>query len=386
MRRVVYVVGIGCLFIVGYSFQPEKSGANFIGVSTVGLMAAGAAMLTGGLLGFLFGVPHTKQDGSRDTSGDRRTSPSQQMSSQAASVFSTTYHANTSLEQISDWLSKMLVGVGLVEIKVIPEKLKELSTYIARGLGNGQSPEVFALTIVLYFSVCGFVFGFLWARLYLARWFREADELQILGEKVSRLEQRQYADARALAVISQLNRPVDDTPLTDSEMAEMIKEASSPVRSQIFAQAEKTSANIDLDNYDVKNQAVVSILKALIASDTTERYHRNHSELSYAFSRQKPPNWKKAEEEITKAIEIREKMGKQGWRHYEFHRAQCRVEQDLNFKRRKPSEPEVVEQILKDLRQAYSDTHRWPKWYVPETGIRTWFEINNIEVAALQQP
>jgi len=380
-------MGAGCVLILGYSVRSGSGSlAKFLGVATVGLMTAGAALLSGGLLGFLFGVPHTREDGSGPANNNKDSRGNPNEGRQTGSGASTSYRANTSLEQISDWLSKMIVGVGLVEIKVIPGKLRELAAYISKGLGQGESEEVFALTILLYFSVCGFVFGFLWARLYLARWFRQADEIQILGEKISRLEKKQQADARALAVISQLNRQMDDPPLGETQVAEMIRAASAPVRSQIFSQAEKTSANTDADNYDLKNEAVISILKGLIASDVGDRYHRNHSELSFAYRRQKPPNWQKAEDEITKAIEIRDKLGKQGWRYYEFHRARCRIEQDANFKKKTVSEPTFIERILSDLREAYSDVDRWPKWYHPESIVRKWMDLNKIDITALQRP
>lgn len=383
MRRLIYVVGLGCSLTIAYGLRSEPGKpADFLGVTAVGLMAAGAALLTGGLLGFLFGVPHTRDERTRESSSEMDGHPNEQSTKPGRKESSTTYRANTSLEQISDWLSKMLVGVGLVEIKIIPGRLKALATYVASGLGKTESAEVFALTIIVYFSVCGFVFGFLWARLYLARWFREADEIQILGEKINRLESQQQADARALAVISQLNRQPEDPPLTEEEVTEMIKQASQAVRSQIFAQAEKTSANTDADNYDSKNQAVISILKGLISSDTTSRYHRNHSELSYALRRRKPPDWQTAEQEITKAIEIRDKMEKKGWRYYEFHRARCLIGQDPNFKRDQPSAS--VDRIINDLRLARSDD-RWDKWYKPDSTVARWIKINKIDVTKLQE-
>ena len=77
----------------------------------------------------------------------------------------------------------------MIEIKVIPEKLKGMATYIAKGFGNNKQAQAFALTLLIYFSACGFVFGFLWARLFLKRWFIEADEVRILGEKLDRFEE-----------------------------------------------------------------------------------------------------------------------------------------------------------------------------------------------------
>ena len=63
-------------------------------VIAVGFMLAGGAFTIGALLGFLFGVPRALT-GATQEAGLR---------------------SNTNLEQISDWLTKILVGVGLVEI------------------------------------------------------------------------------------------------------------------------------------------------------------------------------------------------------------------------------------------------------------------------------
>jgi hypothetical protein len=96
---------------------------------------AGAAIVSGGLLGFLFGVPHTREGEAPQTKTGGRDDAVVQTETTDTSI---TYVPNTSLEQISDWLTKMLVGVGLIEIKAIPDKLKGVASYIAKGLGTGD--------------------------------------------------------------------------------------------------------------------------------------------------------------------------------------------------------------------------------------------------------
>jgi hypothetical protein len=119
-------------------------------------MAAGAAIVSGGLLGFIFGVPHTRETETGSTAEEEQDSDSNQKSSAASTGPSTTnYRPNTSLEQISDWLTKILVGVGLIEIKVIPEKLKGLAAYIAKGLGDSDQARAFALTHLVFFRLAG---------------------------------------------------------------------------------------------------------------------------------------------------------------------------------------------------------------------------------------
>lgn len=74
---------------------------------------------------------------------------------------------NTNLEQISDWLTKILVGVGLVQLGSIVDSLGDLADYIAEALGGGPAGAPFALALVMYFTVAGFLVAYLWTRLNL---------------------------------------------------------------------------------------------------------------------------------------------------------------------------------------------------------------------------
>ena len=388
MRRLMYVVGVGCLLVLIYGLRyVYRDPIGSFGNVCVGLMAGGAALLSGGLLGFLFGIPHTRL---REEIPPARIDTTEQESAEQERSRSrsqaTNYRPNTSLEQISDWLTKMLVGVGLVEIKIIPGKLREAADYIASGLGSGEHAETFVLTVLIYFSVTGFVFGFLWARLYLPRWFAEADEVKQLEEKLSRLEERQQADARALELVIRLLNPQgENKPVPEQEVVAAIKAASVPVRIQIFYQAQRTSEDTGAENFADKIEGVILILKALIASDTKELYHRNHSELSNALRRMTPPNWQMAETEMTKAIEIRAKLRLKGWKYYEFQRARYRIKQDSNFENGKPSKQDLVERVVADLRVAFTETEKWDKWCTPDSSVRKWMALNNIDGARLRE-
>jgi hypothetical protein len=77
-------------------------------VLAVALLVAGAAFLGGALLGFLFGIPRSLAV--EATPAGTTAEPVE--AGQRAAL----YRSNTNLEQISDWLTKILVGVGLVEL------------------------------------------------------------------------------------------------------------------------------------------------------------------------------------------------------------------------------------------------------------------------------
>src|SRR5438552_4060746 len=106
LRGVTILIIAGLVAEVGYAAQLGFTSAT-VEVASVALMLAGACLLGGGLLGFLFGLPRTVQDvGQRNSTTSGLPSEPQNVS----------YHANTNLEQISDWLTKILVGVGLTQI------------------------------------------------------------------------------------------------------------------------------------------------------------------------------------------------------------------------------------------------------------------------------
>lgn len=94
-----------------------------------------------------------------------------------------TYRVNTNLEQISDWLTKILVGVGLTQIGVIPERLEAA----ARILAPGDQDTSFIMALILYSTASGFLLGYLWTRLVIAPMFKEANDK--LREKILHAEQ-----------------------------------------------------------------------------------------------------------------------------------------------------------------------------------------------------
>ena len=376
MRRLAYMAALGGAVVLIYSLRmPTK----FSEVVSVGLMAGGAALLTGGLLGFLFGVPHTRDDEST-TNAEVPHDGSGASPALGTRSSQPRYRHNTSLEQISDWLTKILVGVGLIEIKSISENLWVMATALRKGFGGPEGSEAFALTLLIYFFACGFIFGFLWARLYLLRWFRQVDEIQALGKKVNQLERRQMADARALALIDQqLNRTSPDDPeATEQDIAKAIRAASLPVKTQIFNQAQKASENSTAEHYyELKIPALISIFKGFIASDVNEEDHNARAELSLALSRKKPADIEAAEEQLSKAIEIRDKRRLKGWKYYEMRRARYRIVQDEDFKKGAPSaNATLVEAILSDLTAAHSEPEKWKRWLDSEKRTKEWLKLN----------
>jgi tetratricopeptide (TPR) repeat protein len=146
----------------------------------VALLWAISCVAIGHLIGFIFGIPRVKNgDASRPTPS----APSNPNSSSAAADEHGTYQVNTNLQDISDWLTKIIVGLGLVELRTVDTHLRQAAEFISTSLGG---PETHAISggIIVYFSTVGFLGGYITTRLFLGAAFVRAD--RALSEKEKR--------------------------------------------------------------------------------------------------------------------------------------------------------------------------------------------------------
>jgi 4-amino-4-deoxy-L-arabinose transferase-like glycosyltransferase len=117
-----------------------------------GALIAGAFFIAGVLLGYLFGLRPT---------GAPQSPSSSQSSNSSLPV--------TNLEEIADWLMKLILGAGLVELTRMQGPIKQLANFMARGVDpvapadDPGSPAI-ALAIMGFFSASGLLYGYLWTR------------------------------------------------------------------------------------------------------------------------------------------------------------------------------------------------------------------------------
>ena len=128
------------------------------------LLWAGACSSVGWALGFVFGIPRTLSATTPPDTGERNQGDTAGPARRTAT--------NTNLEQISDWLTKIIVGVTLVQLGPTVGFLDNCARVIAESLG-GNEQKSFALALMLYFSITGFLGSYLLTRLYLQPAFNE---------------------------------------------------------------------------------------------------------------------------------------------------------------------------------------------------------------------
>jgi hypothetical protein len=361
--KLKMTIGFGLLVVIIYPISSLKL-TEIISNASTGLMLAGASLLAGGLLGFLFGIPRTLQ---RETLGEPREREKVIADQDEKGI---TYQVNTNLEQISDWLTKIIVGVGLTQLNKIPGKIQEVAQFAAQGMACSQT---LAVALIIFFTVSGFFYSYLWARLYLGTLLRAAD-LAMLKKEVKKYKDQRSADDNASELVEiQLEHP--DKHVDEEMLITAIKSASPGVKARIFYQAQE----IRSDNWKKdksKMERTIPIFRALVESDVDDDYHRNHAQLGYALKDQRKPGWAEAESELSKAIEIRDKKGDLGWIYYEFNRAVCRINQDKDFKNNRKSKPDVAKGIVADLKKSVE--YGLEDLIMKIDEINKWLEINKV--------
>lgn len=148
---------IGLLAVVVYALKVADAA-----VLAVGLLVGTGAFLVGGLFGFIFGIPKSL------TGDDTRRK----------------FKGNTSLEEISDWLTKIIIGLTLIQLGELIDQIQRLADYLKPSLGDKPSSPAFALAILMLFSINGFFTLYISTRLYVGGAFARAEGV---SEKDSRL-------------------------------------------------------------------------------------------------------------------------------------------------------------------------------------------------------
>lgn len=179
-------------------FGSSRGGTRFFAVE---VMVGASALSVGALLGFLFGIPRIlTRDGAEQGAADPGASAAGNTAAQAL-----LYRPSTNLEQVSDWLTKILIGVGLVEIDKASGALARVGQRVQQQAGAGFPwADMLTQAVIVVMAVLGFLASFLWTRIYYGAIQAGADSqaVQALRAQVTR-QAESAADAERKAVNAQ---------------------------------------------------------------------------------------------------------------------------------------------------------------------------------------
>jgi uncharacterized integral membrane protein len=145
-------ISIGVIAIIVISLcLKTKNEVHYPFWSNLGLFVcvALAAMLVGGFMGFLFGIPRSVQNNDNNPLTGTRD--------------------NTNLEQISDWLTKIIIGVSLTQIQEIRKNFDTITLNLVKGFSpNSQLIAYpFVSGLIIFSAIAGFMIIYIWSRMYL---------------------------------------------------------------------------------------------------------------------------------------------------------------------------------------------------------------------------
>ena len=188
----------GVVALVCYS-----AAAAGLSAFALALLTALGAGVAGGLLGFLFAIPRTiatATPGSETAAG--------------------WFRSSTSLEEIADWLTKILVGLGLASLGRLVHQIRDLIDFLAPAMGPAGDQVAFG--VLTLFSVSGFLLFYLMTRIYFAQGFAYV-EAQLRGrlaaeDAVTTLKTEPPATNEFLAALrAEQSEPPADGPALPGE-------------------------------------------------------------------------------------------------------------------------------------------------------------------------
>lgn len=318
LKIVLCAFFFAALVLVVYSFTKKDIAL---------LMLSFSSSAIGGLFGLLFGIPVY-----RPSSEEGDTSK---------------YDPNTNLEQISDWLTKILVGIGLTQMPNAARYLSKIVLYIQQSQKENDEKSLILNTII-YFLIVGFFGGYLWSRLILKGELEKAENTnKIVQEELSKQDELNSIAASKVFLYLSGENIRKEGKSEEYILIEVLREATINTRINIYYQThEVRRVNSPFGTKNLSRMSrTINIFSALIKtyeeqshieSELIEPIDRYYGELGYALKDIEDPRLREAIRCFNEAIYKRDYILKREnpikW--FEFNRMICYVrlpqnEQDL---------------------------------------------------------
>jgi hypothetical protein len=157
-----------------------------LSVFLTAVVLAGAAGACGGIIGFVLGIPKASA---------QQPTPDHPVGATGQAVQSRRYESSTALEEISEWLTKIVIGLGLVEFTTIAAKFEDLARRAAPLFSatrlDSESLVMFTEAILLTNILIGFSAAYVFTRMFLVSAFFRVDAAnqELLARNVERVSE-----------------------------------------------------------------------------------------------------------------------------------------------------------------------------------------------------
>jgi hypothetical protein len=282
---------------------------------SLSLLIAAGSVVVGSFLGFLFGIP-------------RANGPEHGRH---------TYQPNTNLEEVSDWLTKIIIGVSLVEMRSIAEELNMLVLRLSAGFDGDGSSYTFVWSLLLCYFFFGLVGGYLITRIFLPVVFAKADHGAALdaieAEKIAKrvVQETSGMNAHAIELVEyQLSEGNSTVTVDPIELNKAILNTTPNGRSTIFFKARRfrlEKEQLPAEQRQVLERAL-PVFNALVNEDEQSpepRFHTNYAQRAFIYLALPDPDYGNAKIDLDKAIRMRDKFNVPDHKHYELLRAMANL-------------------------------------------------------------
>jgi hypothetical protein len=144
----------GWIIELFYGLAAEPDFASGLRTFCLIWFASAAGFFAGSSAGFLFAVP--KSISGPDVPASQRR-----------------FKVNTNLEDVSDWLTKIILGLGLVNIDKIIQFINAVGNAAAKAIGPAQGVKLMVISSMIYGFVAAFIIVYIWTRTILTDEFEK---------------------------------------------------------------------------------------------------------------------------------------------------------------------------------------------------------------------
>lgn len=334
---------------------------NFFTSAGFQFLIAGAASMLGAFLGFIFGIP--KYVPVSDPNAKKT----------GAIAFS------DNLVQVSDWLTKIIVGVGLTQLTNIPHYLNKIGTHVQ---AHSAVQANVAIAILVYFIICGFAAGYLWTTIYYPPIMNQVHKAVSgdLDEIV--MESEVYQEAMRL-INEQLSKGVGQPDVTQSMLEDAIGKLNDKSKDALFQFVDR----ICYENANSNNRVVeriIPVFQAFIKAGNPEQMFDYLAELGFAYMAVE--DYKAAYTTLLKARDLKP-AGRQDYEQIEHNLAESLIKNNTNPNKTYSISEDMKQTILTYLKAAIKNpriekhmNEDSPDNYV----IRNWLKSINMNLESLK--
>jgi len=194
--RAIVILALGGLVVLTLTTLPLLQSREL----AAALMTALASFAVGNVLGFVFGVPRMGEPAATgDANGDGG-------AQRRASVH------NTNMVAISDWLTKILVGIGLVEARRIIVHFGNLASSASFAMSGGSSTgPILGASVILAFGAVGFLAAYLWTTRYLPKALATSQQEALIASALDKVKSDQDDLRQIVGDVAKTNEEITRT-------------------------------------------------------------------------------------------------------------------------------------------------------------------------------